>query len=380
MAHLTGLFQRGNAYYLRIVLPRDHPLKTRFRNGRFVQSLGTCSYREAVIRGTLKRAEVLFSFYPQIVTPAPSPITIGRTAGALNVPHDGYLAEAGSKPTMRDVYPRWRVSKIRSKDSESACLRAVGLFEQCLGVNDLGSLTRAQGDQFRAWLLTMPATSKTSRDRFTWVKSLLKYAVRDLELLKKSPWEGLEIEYKTTARRRPWKPEELNLLFAEPLFTRYELPSDTKAGADAAYWVPLIGLFTGARISEVAQLRVSDVLLSVPLPMLSITDEGEGQRVKTKAGIRTLPIHAELIRLGLLEYVLKVKHSGATSLWPALKLREGRAGGYVSAWFGKFRKAAGISERYPDFHCFRHTVRTLMALGGVSPEIQDAITGHEVRG
>ena len=46
MAHLTGLFQRGTAYYLRIVLPEDHPLKTRYRNGRFVQSLGTRSYLE----------------------------------------------------------------------------------------------------------------------------------------------------------------------------------------------------------------------------------------------------------------------------------------------------------------------------------------------
>jgi hypothetical protein len=108
-------------------------------------------------------------------------------------------------------------------------------------------LTRAPGDQFRAWLLTLSATSKTSRDPFTWVKSLLKYAVRDLELLTKSPWEGLDIAHKTTARRRPWRPEELALVFGEPLFTRYELPNDTKAGADAAYWVPLIGLYTGAR-------------------------------------------------------------------------------------------------------------------------------------
>jgi integrase len=376
VAHLTGLFQRGTAYYIRIVLPQDHPLKTRYRNGRFVQSLGACSYREAVHRGMLKRAEVLCDF----ASPAASPAVVEATTSTFHVPHKALAPELRPLTTLREVYERWRVSKVRSKDSESACLRAVGLMEECLGQADLRSLTRAQGDEFRAWLLTKGATSKTSRDRFTWVKSLLKYAVRDLELLPKSPWEGLDIAHKTTARRRPWMPDELSMLFRQHLFTRYELPHDTKAGADAAYWVPLLGIFTGARISELAQLRVSDIQMSGSVPMLSITDEGEGQHVKTEAGIRTLPVHPELIRLGLFDYVDTVRQTGAVSLWPALKLREGRPGGYLSAWFGKFRKAAGITEKYPDFHCFRHTVRTVMARASVSAEVQDAITGHERQG
>jgi len=44
--------------------------------------------------------------------------------------------------------------------------------------------------------------------------------------------------------------------------------------------------------------------------MLCITDEGEGQSVKTEAGIRRVPIHSELIRLGFLDYVRKTKESG----------------------------------------------------------------------
>jgi hypothetical protein len=66
MAHLTGVFQRGSAFYLRIVLPKGHPLSTRYRNGRFVKSLGTCSHREALQRGLAKRAEVLCGFTPVV--------------------------------------------------------------------------------------------------------------------------------------------------------------------------------------------------------------------------------------------------------------------------------------------------------------------------
>jgi len=49
------------------------------------------------------------------------------------------------------------------------------------------------------------------------------------------------------------------MVFTQPLQARYELPRDHRAGADAAYWVPLLGLFTGTRVSEMAQLRRADV-------------------------------------------------------------------------------------------------------------------------
>jgi integrase len=290
-------------------------------------------------------------------------------------------APAPEPLTLRDVYDRWKAaSKERSADAESACLRAVLLCEECLGAVGVAQLTRAQGDTFRAWLLTKGAASKTSRDRFTWVKTLLKYATQDLEVIPKSPWAGLDIAHKTTAKRRPWKAEELAKLFSQPLFTRYELPKEWRAGQAAAYWVPVIGLFTGARISELAQLRTEDIVTTGSIPMLSITDAGEGQQVKTSASVRSIPIHPELVRLGLLDYVEAMKKAGEAALWPQLKLRKGRPGGFISDWFGEYRKASGLTEQYPDFHCFRHTVRTLMSRAGVDHKVQDCITGHETGG
>ena len=47
-------------------------------------------------------------------------------------------------------------------------------------------------------------------------------------------------------------------LFDDPLFTAYAIPGASMAGKDAAYWLPLLGLFTGARISELAQLHTDD--------------------------------------------------------------------------------------------------------------------------
>ena len=56
---LLGLYKRERHYYLRVVLPKDHPLRAYFKSGRWTKSLGLCSYREAVRLATVKRAEIL---------------------------------------------------------------------------------------------------------------------------------------------------------------------------------------------------------------------------------------------------------------------------------------------------------------------------------
>jgi len=287
-----------------------------------------------------------------------------------------------SKPEiyLSDVYERWVVSKPRSKDTLRACLRALLKLESFLGRIPIKELSRAQGDSFRAWLQARDQSSKTSRDQFTWIKALLKYAYMDLELIPKNPWAGLDIPYRTTNIRPPWSPEDLQTLFSQPLFTNYELPKSTKAGKDAAYWIPLIGLYTGARISEIAQLRVSDIYKQGAMSVIKISDEGLDQKVKTNASVRAIPIHEELLRLGFLSYVGDMEAAKSVSLWPELRLRKDKPGGYISQWFSEFRKASGITKKYPDFHSFRHSVRTIMSRAGVDPKVQDRITGHETQG
>ena len=55
MAGLTGLFRRGSTYYMRVVLPLNHPLRTERPTGRIVISLGSSNYREALSKGSSVR-------------------------------------------------------------------------------------------------------------------------------------------------------------------------------------------------------------------------------------------------------------------------------------------------------------------------------------
>jgi integrase len=307
-----------------------------------------------------------------------------RDAGeVVDSPDLASLAEVEAAPRpgqpryLRDVFERWKGVKRRSADSVRACERALVLFEERTGNTPVRELTRAQGDDFRSWLQTLGTSSKTAHDRITWVKSLLVYAYRDLELIPRQPWEGIDIEHATEKRRKPWTPEELKAFFGLPLFKSYELPKDFKAGKDAAYWIPLLGLYTGARVGELAQLRVADVEAGKEGAFLRITEEAEGQRVKTAAGHRRVPVHSQLVKLGFLDYFERVKKSGAELLWPHMRFRKGKPGAYFSDWFNRFHKEQTGNPQAPVFHELRHTVRTALHSAGVDRETIGRIIGHE---
>ncbi len=60
--------------------------------------------------------------------------------------------------------------------------------------------------------------------------------------------------------KQPYEPfslDELQRLFASPVFRQALRPAGGRG--EAAYWFPTIALFTGARRTEIAQLRVADV-------------------------------------------------------------------------------------------------------------------------
>lgn len=284
--------------------------------------------------------------------------------------------------TLRDVFGKWKTSgdSARSDDSIAAYDRALKQFEGQHKGLALDAITREIGDTYRTWLRENCATPKTARDRLTAIKSLLKFAHETLEWLPRQPWRGLDIKAPTTNKRRPWTTEELKTLFASPLHTAYALPDARYGGREAAYWIPLLGLFTGSRLGELCQLQVADVREVEGIPVLVLTDEGEGQSVKTEASRRSLPIHSTLIRLGFLEYVDRLRQAKETSLWPSLPLREGKPSDYFGRWFSKHRKALGLTDSYPDFHSFRHTVRAPMRRAGFSEATQDKVTGHKVKG
>lgn len=206
MANSNGIFKRGGSHYLRVVIPKEHPLGYTYKSGKVIVSLGVCSYRDALTSAVMLRAQILSSID-------------GTPIRALNK-NGGLPAKDKLTLYLRDIFLRWKESKPRSTDAINTCMRSLVLYEEHTGNPPLHLLTRAQGDDFRAWLQQpeRKTASKTAYDRFTWIKTLLKYAYRDLEVINRHPWEGIELFKETTNQRRPWSTDELQTLFRNALF------------------------------------------------------------------------------------------------------------------------------------------------------------------
>jgi integrase len=147
--------------------------------------------------------------------------------------------------------------------------------------------------------------------------------------------------------------------------------------------MPLLALYTGARLEELAQLSPDDVHQASYVDasgsqasawIIRISDMGEGQEVKTATSRRRVPVHADLIALGFIDYVQTIT---GPRLFPLLKTdSDGREGGLFGKWFGKHIRKIGIVDRRMVFHSFRHLLKHTMRECGITEEVSDAITGH----
>lgn len=182
------------------------------------------------------------------------------------------------------------------------------------------------------------------------------------------------------SERDPWEIDELKLLFNSPVFRQGDRPEGGKG--EAAFWLPLLALFTGARLNELASRRTLDVLRDEATGIVSINidDAPEiGFRVKSPTARRVVPVHPELAALGFLTFVAsRTATDGPTAmLFPLLKRSE--RGGFAddwSKWFGRYIRDNGITDANSVFHSLRHGFKDALRRQRVSEDINDALCGH----
>lgn len=159
-------------------------------------------------------------------------------------------------------------------------------------------------------------------------------------------------------------------------------PAALEKLSEGARWGAVIGLYTGARVSEVGQLALADFSTVDGVPCLTITDEGEGQSVKNEASRRTIPIHPDLVALGLMERVERLRADGAVRLFPKLKVGAvNGAGNWLSKAFTRHIAAAGIEQPAKGkfgFHSLRKTAIQTMKSAKVPLEWRCAYVGHDL--
>lgn len=190
------------------------------------------------------------------------------------------------------------------------------------------------------------------------------------------------------AERGKFSTQELQTIFQLPLWNgsageddRYSLGHEVIH--DAAYWVPIIGAFEGARREEICGLLLNDVEIDsigdFGMPCLRI-ETSTVRRVKNAQSKRRVPLHPELLRLGFADYVTELRRLGHTLLFPELRAasQDTPMGDVFDDSWQAMRAAAlpNAKEERKVFHSLRHWCNNEMKQAGVAAEVRKDILGH----
>lgn len=201
--------------------------------------------------------------------------------------------------------------------------------------------------------------------------AILAWCARN-DVLPDNPALGVKLETKADSQppRIPFDGGDLAKIF-DPF----------KHPLGEAEWAAILALFTGARPSELAQVRLNSIREERGVLMLKIEEE-----TKNSGSQRIIPVHSQLIRLGFNHHVAALRKAGGTHFFPSwfkqgvnskrnaeAKAKETGIPITLNQHFPKFiprrfnvtyLPRVGIMDDRKNFYSFRHTFKTGLAIAG----------------
>ncbi len=244
----------------------------------------------------------------------------------------------GIGPKLSEAFKAWAAggtTKGARKPGRSALTeaeRAIRRFVEWHGDLRLGGIDKAKARDFRDALARVPtrlphavaklplkdilkrdlkhlppASANTINKSVNLLSAVIAHAMRE-GLLDKlpnyaNPFQGLKLatDEREAERREFFDAADLRAIFGTKVYSEGARPRG--GGGEAAFWLPLIALLSGARQSELAQLRIEDLRQDAETGVwfFAIGTEG-GRSIKTASSRRMVPVHPHLVEVGLLRY------------------------------------------------------------------------------
>ncbi|WP_417908908.1 tyrosine-type recombinase/integrase [Candidatus Electronema sp. PJ] len=203
--------------------------------------------------------------------------------------------------------------------------------------------------------LQQTVSAATLNDKYINLMNMFLDYAYQCGKLEKNPLKGRRVKSKKEVESfRPFSNIELETIFSKEIFSEKEITD----GRYFKYWMPILGIYTGARINELAQLRLKDIKKDNDIYYINITDSEETS-VKNSASKRNLAVHPDLIKLGFIKYIKWLDGRNEKFLFPEISNEE-RKGRPVSRWFSRSLYDCKIYEQDKKgrigFHSFRNNV------------------------
>src|SRR5262249_22903599 len=230
--------------------------------------------------------------------------------------------------TFREAFERYLLTELdgTSADSVADYRRKVKIFTDKTGDLPLSKITDHMAVAFLDdYLLGERKVSPRTRNGYAMLFSAVyKSAIRRKKATH-NPFDGQRIKAETV-HYEPFTDQEIATLFAD---AKFEIsPAKYKTGT-VLPWASLISAYTGCRLEEVAQLKAADIKQTDGIWYFEFCHSGNG---KTKAATRVVPLHRELIDVGLLRYRDALPKD--SMLFPGLKSRQNSKPGKLGPRLG----------------------------------------------
>lgn len=364
------------------------------------------SYEYTLLRSEMNTHSVTFFDYEQALYAEgkPLPEKLFPHLPTLTAPTTPPEANTKPSPSVIEVYEDCKKDKVRSGEwSTDKTVKTndsvIGVLIEIKGNKPIKNFSKADVRDYKEKLLTYPLnrtkakhlkdrnleeivtdgeyktiSEQTAHNQFDKIKAVFSWAEMQ-GYIDRSPFMGMSIKVNANHKdkRLPFSDEDLSAIFQHPIFTQRKFKQSWH------YWVPLIGLYTGARINEICQLKLVEIALQEDIQCFHFVANEEGRRLKNAASKRILPIHQHLIELGFLDYVKRLKAEGESMLFPTLKTSSTRNYGQEpSKWFGHLkRKLITEDEKKKVFHSFRHNMADALRSLQTEGYIISQMLGHE---
>lgn len=188
----------------------------------------------------------------------------------------------------------------------------------------------------------------------------------------------------------PLADDQLSQLLGGWMYKDYntEKTSLNKTASSWKFWLIPMGLYTGARLNELCQLRVGDIFLDKNSNWtIRIHERLDSQSCKNSTSQRDIPVHTALIDMGFADFINEQKQRlGSKSLlFPELKHSTmhnfSRA---PSRFFSGNKRGEGYigsirsehERNCPSFRNLRCTFATVLARNGTAPSSIALMLGH----
>lgn len=252
-------------------------------------------------------------------------------------------------------------------------------FRKYLGHDDAARIAKKDVLAWRDHLMKSKSAKTVSDVDLMTIRTLLRWAVEN-DRLPENVAESVKQPKprKVYSRERGYTLEEANKILAasrsyEPKADKYGYVRELPVSVAAKRWAPIICAFTGARVSEITQLRKEDIRQVDGRWVARITPDAG--TVKS-GGYRDVPLHRQIIERGFIDFVETAAfgplfHNGVDP--SKFVQRSKQASGQLAKWL---RKTGLRPEGMQPNYAWRHRFKTQCRELEISDRVVDAIQGH----